>query len=604
MTEKKKLLLTPTRQQIPEEVTWNLSAMFPTLADWDKDFGELAGQVEDMNRYCGRLGESAAVLSEACQTFLATSQKLEKLFVYAHLKSDEDLTNSDSLGLLQRISSLATRFSTASSYFSPELIAIEPSRFEQLLADPALASYARMLREIARFKPHTLSKEEEAILAGSGEILASFRQIYSQLNNADFQFGEIELDGEKLALTHSTFVTFLKKTDAKLREEAFNSYYKVYDEHKNSLAALYTSSVKKDVFLARTKGYPSALEASLFVDDIELAVHANLIKTVSANLEPLHRYYELRKRILGLEKQSLYDTYVPLVADVHTSIPYESAVEILCQAAHPLGEEYTREMRQGLTADRWVDRQENIGKRSGAYSSGCYGTHPYILLNYKKDDLNDLFTLAHEAGHSMHSLYSRRHQTYQDHDYVIFVAEVASTLNEELLLDHLRRIYSDDKRMLLYLLNHQLDDIKAIFFRQTMFAEFEMIIHELAEAHEPLTIDRYRSIYRGLLEKYFGPAVEIPPLGDLECLRIPHFYSAFYVYKYATGLSAAVSLSEDILAGNLVQRDKYLDFLKSGRSKYPLTLLADAGVDLRKPLAVERTIELFANLLTQLEENL
>ena len=589
------------RDQVPVEHTWNLIPLYASPEAWNQEFTALEDRVPTIHHYQGRLAESAATLAEALACYLDLSQVIEKLFTYAHLASDVDTTDNDAMARSQQAMILYTRISALCSYITPELISIPTEKLSSLLADKALAPYRRMVEDIVRYKPHTLSHQEEMLLAQGAEVFGSCQKIFSQLNNADLTFGTVKVDGEEKSLTHGTYQLFLRHKDREVRRTAYQQYYRVFDDHKHTITAALTGSIKKDCYLAQVKKYPSALEASLFADNVQVKVYDNLISTVSNNLGPIHRYYELRRKRSGLSKLAIYDTYLPLVADVKTVHSFEAGSKMLIDSLAPLGKEYTRILAAGLGPDRWVDRYENKGKRSGGYSSGCYESNPYILMNYKDESLNDLYTLTHEAGHSMHSYYSRKNQSYQDHGYAIFVAEVASTFNEQLLTKHLRDQYRNDRMMLAYLINHQLDDIKATLFRQTMFAEFERTTHARNEAQEPLTLDTYRNLYRELLKKYFGPAVEVEDVDTLEFLRIPHMYSAFYVYKYATGISAAVSLARDVLGGAKGAVDRYLAFLKTGCSKFPLDLLKDAGVDMTSPAPIKTAIDEFARLLEELE---
>lgn len=589
------------RSEVPEEHTWNLAPIYPDRSSWEADLAAVAESMNRISEYQGTLGQSAEQLRKAIDCYLDLVRRIEKIYTYAHLKSDEDTADSTALGDLQRTMKAYSEFAALSSYITPELMEIGDQTFETFLGDSVLAPYRRMLRDIVRYKPHTLSHKEEHLLALGSEVLGAPGRIFGQLNDADMRFGSMEVDGEEREITHSTYSLFLKHNNREIREKAYRQYYAAYDSHRHTIAASLTGSVKKDVYYARVKKFGSAREQALFSDNVETAVYDALIDSVSKGLGPLHRYYELRKTKLGLDEAFIFDTYVPIVEDQDVHHTYEEAVELLCESVSPLGEDYVSRMRSGLTSQRWVDRFENKNKRSGAYSSGCYDSQPYILMNFKKDDLRDVYTLTHEAGHSMHSDYSRNAQPYQDHHYTIFVAEVASTFNEQLLTRRLREKYAGDKKMLAYLVNHQIDDIKATFYRQTMFAEFEKITHEAEEAGEPLTIDFFRARYGELLVKYFGPAVAISEIDQLECLRIPHFYSAFYVYKYATGLAAAVALSEQVVNGDVSDRDRYIRFLQGGCSKFPIELLKDAGVDMTSPEPVQTTVRLLDELVSELE---
>ena len=594
-------MATPSRDEISPSNTWDLAPLFSDLGSWKKEFERLEAAAPEISTFEGKLAESAEVLQKAIECYLDISQSLEKVYCYCHLLSDVDTANNTNLGYLGQATNLYTRISALSSFLTPELLSIEESTLNNYLESPLLAPYARMIREIVRYKKHTLTKKEELLLARATEVFMSSEKIFSQLNNADLKFGNLTVEGEEKPLTHSTYSVFLKNSDRDVRRSAYEAYYDAFESHKNTISTSLTGSIKKDIYLANVKNYPNALERSLFNDDVKRSVYENLIETVSNNLEPLHRYYEIRKEKLGLQELYIYDTYLPLVSEIKTNYSYEEASEMVIDSLAPLGSDYTSTLKAGLFEERWVDRFENKGKRSGAYHSGCYGSLPYMLLNYNHENLNDIFTLTHEAGHAMHSHYSSSNQTYQDHSYTIFVAEVASTFNEQLLNKHLRDVHANNPQMSSYLINHHIDDIKATFYRQTMFAEFELLTHEHAERNESLTLDVYRDIYRNLLEKYFGPAITIREIDELECLRIPHFYSAFYVYKYATGISAAISLAKKVLDSEEGSLERYLNFLKSGRTKYPIEQLRDAGVDMETPEPIETAIGVFSNLIDQLE---
>ncbi|MGB8165882.1 MAG: oligoendopeptidase F, partial [Chthoniobacteraceae bacterium] len=455
------------------------------------------------------------------------------------------------------------------------------------------------LRKRRRLKPHTLSEAEERLLALGSSALSGQRETFSQLTNVDMKFGTLlDEKGEERPLTQSSWSSFLVKRDAALRRRTFHKFYAEFDDHKFTLASTLANSVKADVFRARSRHYPSALEGALFYDDVPVSVYDNLIASVRANLAPLFRYYALRKRVLGLREIHQYDTYVPIVPNVETKVSFDEAIEKVMTSLEPLGDEYCRVLGEGLRTGRWCDRYESKGKRSGAFSSSSYGNPPFILMNYKDDVFSDVYTLAHEAGHSMHSWYSQKTQPFQTYDYPIFLAEVASTFNEELLTHHLLET-TTDRVMRAYLINRQIDDIRGTVYRQTMFAEFEKLIHAMEERGEPLTLDTFRQAYRGLLDAYFGPDFVIDSELELECLRIPHFYSAFYVYKYSTGISAAVALSEQVLKTGDASR--FLGFLKSGGSEFPIPTLQKAGVDMSSPAPVEATLALFNRRVAELE---
>jgi oligoendopeptidase F len=441
---------------------------------------------------------------------------------------------------------------------------------------------------------------EERLLALGSVALSGYDDTFSQLTDVDMKFGVLtDETGHEAPLTQSSFSSFLVKRDHELRKRAFRQFYTEFRDHQYTLAASLAYSVKADVFHARARHYPSALEAALFPDDVPVAVYDGLIRSVRANLKPLFRYFDLRRRALGLRELHHYDTYVPLVPEIETRTSFDQAVEMVLAALAPLGEQYVDILREGLHG-RWVDRYESKSKRSGAFSSGSYGAPPYILMNYKEDVFADVYTLAHEAGHSMHSWFAQESQLFQDYEYPIFLAEVASTFNEELLTHHLLQQTSDPK-MRAYIINRQIDDLRGTLFRQTMFAEFEKIVHSIEESGDALTLDVFKSEYRKLLETYFAENFVLDAELDLECLRIPHFYHAFYVYKYATGISAAVALSERVLSGELGSVDAYLNFLRSGGSKFPLETLKTAGVDMTTAAPIESTLRLFERRLDELE---
>ncbi len=595
---------TPRREEVAEQDTWNLDSLYTREEDWAADYTSLEESLSTFDSFRGTLKESPEAIHSAFAFYLSSLRTLERLYVFAHLRSDADTGNSSALGELQKVQNLYARVSSAASFLTPELLEIEEDTLNAFLESPVLAEYKRMLESFTRYKAHTLSQAEELLLAQGTEVFGTSQKIFSQLNNADLRFDDVTVGEEKKPLTHSTYITFLKDENRDIRKQAYSNYYASFEAHKNCIAATYASALKKDAYLSSVKKFPSAIARSLFADDVPLEVYTNLIGTVEKNVGALHGYYDLRKKQLNLDPLKMYDTYVPLVDSIELKHSYQEAVDLISESLAPLGDEYVGILTKGLTENRWVDKYENVGKRSGAYSSGCYDSAPYILMNYKEDSLNDVFTLTHEAGHSMHSYFSNKAQNYQDHGYTIFVAEVASTFNELLLSAHLRSVYKDDPKVLAYLINQQIDDIKATFFRQTMFAEFEYKTHEMAEANQALTVDSFTELYGGLLEKYFGSSVAIEDTDALECFRIPHFYSAFYVYKYATGLAAAIALSERVLSGEKDSVQRYLQFLQSGCSLYPLELLNAAGVDLRSEAPLEAACSLFERLVTELDETL
>lgn len=588
----------PTRDQVKLEDTWDLALLYSSPEEWQAAFEKLSQSYEKIGQWKGKVGESATSLRTLLDFDRELDLQIERLGHYASLMTSGDSSNSEHLNREAVFENLMTRIGEAASFIRPEIQALDDATFDRFLAEEQLAEWRVSLRKLRRFKPHTLTANEERLMALGSSAMHGHGETFSQLTNVDMKFGVIQDEtGTERELSQSSFSSFLVKRDAGLRKRAFHQFYAEFDAHKFTVASTLANSVKADVFRARARNYPSAREAALFQDDVPVSVYDNLISTVRSNLGVLHRYYDVRRRLLGLSEIHHYDTYVPIVDKIVTDIPWDQAVEKVLSALQPLGGEYVETLGEGLRG-RWCDRYENKGKRSGAFSSSSYGNPPYILMNYKRDVFADVYTLAHEAGHSMHTWYAQREQRFQDYHYPIFLAEVASTFNEELLTHHLLA-ETEDKHMRAYLLNRQIDDIRGTIFRQTMFAEFEKLAHAMEEAGEPLTLETFRKTYRGLLDAYFGPDFVVDDELELECLRIPHFYSAFYVYKYATGLSAAVALSQQVLTGGDATR--YLGFLRSGGSKLPLPTLADAGVDMSSPEPVAAALKVFAQRVDELE---
>jgi oligoendopeptidase F len=588
---------TPVRDDIPESDRWDLTHLYLDDAAWENEFAALQNRYPEIGRFRGKLAQSPSSLLDALEFEKSIDQPLERLGTYASLRVSENGSDPAFLEREARWQNLHTEIVEKCSFLSPELMAIPDEKFASLIEAPQLSPWRTMLERLRRFKPHTLNESEERLLAMSSQPLAGHEETFSQLTNVDLKFGLVTgSDGRQVELSQSSFSSFLVKPDRDLRRRAFHQFYEEFADHKFTLASTLASSVRTDVFQAKARHYPSALSAALYRNNIPETVYTNLLGTVRANLGPLHRYYELRRRALGVDEIHHYDTYVPLVPKITTHLTFDEAIDRVIAAVAPLGPEYTRELETGLRG-RWCDRYESKGKRSGAFSSGCYGSPPYILMNYKPDVFADMFTLAHEAGHSMHTWYAQRNQTFQDYHYPIFLAEVASTFNEELLTHHLLG-RTEDPLMKAYLLNRQIDDLRGTIYRQTMFAEFEKVIHERQEAGEALTLDTLTKIYHELLVTYFGPDFTLDPQLDLECLRIPHFYSAFYVYQYATGMSAAIALSRQVLkTGNATS---YLGFLQSGGKLYPIDTLKAAGVDMTSPAPVEAALGLFARRVEEL----
>jgi len=593
MTEKK----IPERKEINDKHKWNLSPLFSSDTEWEKLFTDLSSKIEKYNNFRGKMQESPENLKTTLDFDMTVSRDLEKLYTYAHLKSDEDKSNQTYQGLYQRIMNLYTKISELSSFITPEIQSIPDDKISSFIENEKFKDYRFHLEKILRFKPHTHPEEIEQILAMSGEIARAPGQIFSQLDNVDMKFGTLSDEkGQSIELSHGNFNTFLINQSREVREKAFHQYYSSYDRHKHTIAETLSSSVRKDCFYSRARKFKDCRKSSLFSDNVPDSVYDTLISTVRENLNPLFNYLDFRKNALGLDRLHFYDTYVPIVKGTEFRMTYEEAVEICIKALQPLGEEYLGILKEGLLGG-WVDRYENRGKRSGAYSSGCYDSPPYILLNYEENNINSLYTLIHEAGHSMHSYYSKKNQPYINADYTIFVAEVASTFNETLLSKYLLDLYSENPLMKSFILNREIDNIRATLYRQTMFAEYEHIIHKAVENSEPLTLDDLTGSYRNLLEDYFGKSMHIDEELTLEGLRIPHFYSAFYVYKYATGISAAIALADIVTGSGDAARDKYLNFLKLGGSRFPIDELLEAGVDMRTPKPVLNAIRHFASLV-------
>jgi oligoendopeptidase F len=590
----------PLRSEVPLRDTWDLAPLFPSDEAWEEGFRQLQADYGGISDFRGKIRESPLVLRDALEFEKSIDARVERLSQYAALRVSEDSSNDLSLSLEARLENLRVRIGEAFSFLFPEIQAISDESFERYLADQALAEWLIPLKKLRRLKPHTLTAGEERLLALGSSALRGYQETFSQLTNVDMKFGFVrDRSGEERQLTQSSFSSFLQQRDPDVRREAFHKFYAEFKDHQFTLASSLSSSIRGDVFEARARNYSSAIESALFLDDVPLSVYDNLIATVRAHLAPLYRYFDLRKRVLGLEEIHHYDTYVPMVADVQTSVEWDEAVERVLSALTPLGDEYIRALAHGLREGRWCDRYENKGKRSGAFSYGTYTSPPYILMNYKSDVFSDVYTLAHEAGHSMHTWYAQRAQSFQNYHYPIFLAEVASTFNEILLTEHLLQTTSE-RKMRAYIINREVDDLRGTLYRQTMFAEFEKAIHAAEEAGEPLTLEGFKKIYRGLLDTYFGPNFVIDPELELEGLRIPHFYSAFYVYKYATGISAAAALSHQVLESRTPA--KYLDFLRSGGRHFPIETLSRAGVDMSSPAPVQAALELFERRVGELEQ--
>jgi oligoendopeptidase F len=602
MPKTKKL---PTRSQVKPADTWDLTSLFDSDADWERAFAAWEKQIPRYEKFRGKLGDGPAALAKCLEFDSDFDRAGERLGTYAHLKTTEDMADSRYQRMLGRYEHAATQAAEAASYIRPEILSLPAKKLDQYVAAKPLRRFRLQLERLIRYKPHTLGRGEEKLLAMQHEMAGAAGRVFRQLTDADLKFGMCRNEkGEQVELSHSSFASFLRSPSRAVRRRAFHQYYEQFRLHENSLAAAFSSSVQKDVYYAKARNYPSARQASLFHDNVPLAVYDNLIAAVRGKLPAVYKYFDLRRRRMRLRDIHHYDTYVPILSEFDTRHTWKQAVDVVVTSLCPLGDDYCGVLAEGLDG-RWCDRYPNQGKRSGAFSSGSYDGWPYILMNYQPDVLDHVFTLAHEAGHSMHSYYSAKHQPYETYNYTIFVAEVASTFNEQLLSRHMMHKAAtsgrDDKQRA-YLINREIDSIRGTIIRQTMFAEFEKVAHALVEAGEPLTVECLKTEYGKLLADYFGPDFIIDDELKLECLRIPHFYSAFYVYKYATGLSAAIALSERVASGGKKELDEYLSFLKGGCSKWPLDLLKDAGVDMTRPEPVETALSYFERLVGELDE--
>ena len=592
----------PARKDIPESDKWDLSSIYKSNEEWEENLKVLPSLTKKVVQYKGRLGESSDVLLEALKALEEAELRMETVYHYASLQHEADEDDSSATDRDGRAMMAYTRMMSDLSFIDPEIQSVDETKLRKWISLPEFKDYKIYIEKLLHFKKYILSEKEERILSLQMQPAQTPYNAFSVLSNVDMNktFGTVNVCGEERPLTETTWSVFMENQDRKVREEAYKKFYKKFEEHQNTIAALYAGNVNQDVFLMRARGYSSSLEMALFGNKVPVSVYHNLIDCVHKNLVPLHEYYALRKKVLGVDELRHYDVYVPLVKSVETKTSYDEAVEICRKALSPLGTEYTDRLCDGLK-NGWVDRYENVGKRSGAFSSGSYIGNPYILLNYKDDVIRDVFTMAHEGGHSMHSWYSVHNNPFMCYDYTIFEAEVASTFNEELVFEYLLK-NAETKEMRAYLLSMRAGDILATLYRQTMFAEFELKAHELVESGTPLTAELLRKIYRELLELYFGPEMHFEQNSDMEGLRIPHFYSSFYVYKYATGISAALALAKRVTEGGAKERKDYFAFLKSGGSRYPIESLRIAGVDMEKTKPVQDACDEFAKVIAELKE--
>jgi oligoendopeptidase F len=589
----------PVRKDVPVADTWDLSSLFQSDAEWEAALAAWERRIPEFAAFAGTLGASAERLAECLAFDLTYDREGDRLGTYAFLRASEDQAAPEPQRMVGRFQHVSTLAGEKASFIRPEIMAIPPAILDGWLQLPVLAAHRLQLERLIRTRPHVLSEPEEKLLAMQGTFAGTAGKVFRQLTDADLKFGAVTTGrGERVELSNATFTTLLHDTSRETRQTSFHQFYAQYEAHANTLAATLSGSNERDVYAARVRRYPSAVEAALFTDHVPIAVYDQLIAAVHAHLPVVHRYYDLRRRILGLDEIHHYDCYVPLVPELEQRHTWDEAVDVVIESLAPLGTEYCGRLGHGLRG-RWCDRYPNTGKQSGAFSSGTYDSDPYILMNFQEEVIEHVFTLAHEAGHSMHTRYSAEAQPYQYSSYTIFVAEVASTFNEQLLTRLLlKRATSAKERAAI--LAREIDSIRNTIVRQTMFAEFERKTHASVEAGEPLTLERIRGLYRGLLDAYFGPRFTIDQQLELECLRIPHFYNAFYVYKYATGLSAAITLAKKLADNEPGALDAYLGFLRGGSSKWPLDLLRDAGVDLEQPQPVATALTRFGELVDEL----
>ncbi len=592
----------PSRSEIAVEDTWRLEDIFVSDESWEKEFQEVKALLPAVKEFEGKLSESADILYDALQYQDQLLERLGKLYAYSHMRYDQDTTNSFYQGLDDRMKNLYSQAASNLAFIVPELLSIDEGRLKDFLSEKVeLKLYEHSLDEINLQRPHVLSADQEALLAEASDVFGASGNTFGMLNNADLAFPVIkDENGEEVEVTHGRFSRFLESADPRVRRDAFHAVYETYGKFRNTFASTLSGNIKKDNFYARVRNYSSARHGALSENNIPESVYENLVSTISDQLPLLHRYIKLRKKVLGLDELHMYDLYTPLVKDVKMEIGYEEAKEIILNGLSPLGEEYINVLKEGFE-NRWVDVHENKGKRSGAYSSGSYGTNPYVLMNWQ-NNVNNLFTLAHEFGHSVHSYYTRKTQAYPYGNYSIFVAEVASTTNESLLNDYLLKTINDEQKRI-YLLNHYLEGFRGTVFRQTMFAEFEHLIHQKAQNSEALTADSLTKDYYELNKKYYG--VEDMVIDEeigLEWSRIPHFYYNYYVYQYATGFSAAAALSNGILTEGAPAVERYINFLKAGSSDYPIEVLKKAGVDMTSNKPILDACKVFDEKLTELEQ--
>ncbi|WP_283678901.1 oligoendopeptidase F [Lentilactobacillus sp. Marseille-Q4993] len=592
----------PLRKDVDPELTWDLTTVYQDDSQFEQDFNELEREASDVESLKGTLGESAGSLLTATERIYADFRKLEKAYVYSQLKNDQDTSDDKYQGMNARMGNLAAKLSSATSFFEPELLSVEENKINQFYDDePKLKLYKRAFDQILSKRDHILSNEVESVLSLSSDIFSSGEKTFGLLNNTDLKFPVVEDEnGEKMELSEGVYSVLLESKDQSVRKQAFQKLYEVYGQFQHTLASTLTTNVKTHNFNANLRHYDDALSAALSNNEIPSEVYTNLIKGVNDHLDLLHRYVNLRKKILGLDEMHMYDLYTSLVGDQSPRYTFEESKNISLDALKVLGDDYVSHVKEEFNG-RWIDVVESKYKRSGGYSSGTYDTNPFILLNWK-DNLDNLYTLIHETGHSMHSYYSHHNQPYVYGDYSIFVAEIASTTNENILTSYLLDDPNTDPELKKHILNYYLDGFKGTVFRQTQFAEFEQFIHEEDAKGVPLTANHLNEFYRQLNEKYYGDGVISDPEIALEWSRIPHFYYNYYVYQYSTGFAAASTLSDKILNGTQQDVDNYLGFLKAGSSDVPVEVMKRAGVDMTKPDYLNKAFAVFEKRLTQFEQ--
>lgn len=590
----------PKRSEVKEEYTWDVSAMYASKAAWEADLKEVVTIVSDLAKLEGSVMASAEKLLTALELGARAEQKIDLAFNYAERLFDQDQKNTEHQAMSQKMYGVVTDYQSRTAFVVPEILAADKATLAQYFSEKKeLELYRGLVDEILRTKEHVLSAEMEKLVAMTGEMAQTPEQVYSIINNADLIYPEIEDEnGEKVRLSHGNFVPFEESGDRRVRKDAFEAFYSIYKQFAGTIAGIYNGQVKQQIFYAKARNYASTLEAAVDANNVPSKVYRNLVETVNANMDKMHRYVKLRKKCLGVDELHMYDVYTPMIADAAKKVSYDEAKETVLKALAPLGEDYVATVKEGFE-NRWIDVYENEGKRSGAYSAGAFGTHPYVLLNYN-DTLDNMFTLAHEMGHAMHSWYSNANQPYIYSQYKIFVAEVASTCNEILLMEYLLA-NTTDKKERAYLLNHYLDSFKGTVYRQTMFAEFEMKSNQMAEAGESLNAENLCKLYYGLNQKYFGEDMVSDPQIAYEWARIPHFYYNFYVYQYATSFSAAVAIAHGILEEGAPAVERYKKFLSGGCSMSPVDLLKQVGINMEEPKPIQDALDVFGKVLDEIE---